>query len=118
MAAFVFDYDHNAPNVEHLKNTHQRMFQRIRRQCPLLPIIMLSRPQPRMTPEEYQRRSIIMETYQNALAAGDEHVYFIDGSVILGQFGGDSGTVDGCHPNDLGFMCMARSVGAVLEEIW
>lgn len=36
---------------------------------------------------------------------------------MLGQFGGDSGTVDSCHPNDLGFMCMAKSIGEVVERI-
>lgn len=27
-------------------------------------------------------------------------------------------TVDGSHPNDLGFMYMAKAVGKVLEEIY
>lgn len=117
MSIFVYDYDYNAPSVEHLQNTHASMFRRIRQKNPLLPIIMVSRPQPNPTAEELQRRDIIKSTYQDALASGDKNVYFIDGSAMLQQFGGDSGTVDNCHPNDLGFMCMARSIGNVVEEI-
>lgn len=117
MSAFVYDYDHNAPSVEHLGNTHWRMFQIIRSQNPHLPVVMVSRPQPNPTGEEYQRLGIVTATWQKAMEAGDRNVYFVDGTMILRQFGGDSGTVDACHPNDLGFMCMADAIGAVLEKI-
>ena len=30
MSAFVLDYDHNAPTLEHLKNTHHRLYEKIR----------------------------------------------------------------------------------------
>lgn len=117
MSALVYDYDHNAIDTDHLQNTHQKMFRTIRSRKPLLPIVMVSRPQPNPGEDDYNRRSIIMATYQNALGAGDKNVYFIDGSSMLHQFGGDSGTVDACHPNDLGFMCMAKSIGTILEKI-
>ena len=117
MSAFVYDYDHNAPTAEHLRSTHARMFGIIRDKNPKLPVIMLSRPHSRLTTEEKTRRDIIMQTYINARAAGDENVYFIDGGGIFNIFGGDSGSVDGCHPNDLGFMCMAHALGAVLEKL-
>lgn len=117
MSIFVYDYDYNAPSVEHLQNTHEPMFRRIRRKNPLLPVIMISRPQPNPTAEELVRRDIIKSTCENAISAGDKNVYFIDGSTMLHLFGGDGGTVDNCHPNDLGFMCMAKSIGAVVEQI-
>ena len=44
MSLFVYDYDHNAPNVEHLKNTHKAMFDKISAKNPDLPIIMVTRP--------------------------------------------------------------------------
>lgn len=117
MSAFVYDYDHNAPSPEHLRNTHSRMFQIIRDQNPRLPVVMVSRPQPNPTGEEYERLGIITATWQKALESGDRNVYFVDGTMMLHQFGGDGGTVDACHPNDLGFMCMANAIGAVLEKI-
>lgn len=30
---------------------------------------------------------------------------------------GDSGSVDRCHPNDLGFMCMAEAIGKIMEKV-
>ena len=44
MKAFVYDYDHNAPTVEHLRDTHEAFFLRIREKNPLLPVIMMTRP--------------------------------------------------------------------------
>lgn len=117
MSIFVYDYDHNAPSVEHLRSTHEPMFRRIRRKNPLLPVVMVSRPQPNPTEEELLRRDIVRATYENALTDGDKNVWFIDGTQIMRQFGGDSGTVDNCHPNDLGFMCMAKAIGDVVEQI-
>ncbi len=117
MSAFVYDYDHNAPDVAHLKKTHERMFEIIRRSHPTLPVVMVTRPQPNPNEKEQERRAVIMETYQSALNAGDKNVFFIDGSAMLHMFGGDCGTVDGCHPNDLGFQCMAKAIGSVLKNI-
>ncbi len=117
MSAFVYDYDHNAPNVDHLKATHERMFLRIREKQPDLPIIMMSRPKARITDEEKARREVIRQTYQNALARGDKNVYFIDGSAMMRTFGKDNGTVDDGHPNDLGFMVIATVLGEQLNKI-
>ena len=57
------------------------------------------------------------ETYENAKASGDTNIYFVDGAGILNIFGGDNGTVDTIHPNDLGFSCIAKALGDVLETI-
>lgn len=116
MSVFVYDYDHNAPTAEHLKNTHEKMFKLIRRFNPDLPVIMLSRPKFYLTKEEELRLEIIKNTYNNAVANGDKNVYIIDGRALM-NLAGDEGTVDGCHPNDLGFMSMADALGDVLEKI-
>ena len=116
MSLFVYDYDHNAPTVEHLNNTHEKMFRAIRQKHPDLPIIMLSRPRVRLTEEEIQRLNIIERTYQNALAAGDKNVYFISGKELM-RYCGDEGTVDTCHPTDLGFASMAKVLGDLMETI-
>lgn len=117
MSVFVFDYDHNAPNLEHLQRTHRPMFERIRKQHPNLPVIMVSRPNVHLSDGELQRRDIIESTYRQAMEHGDKNVYFIDGSQMMNRFGGDSGTVDNCHPNDLGFMCMAKVIGEMVGNI-
>lgn len=112
MSTFVYDYDHNAPTVDHLKKTHEKMFKLIREKHPLLPVIMMSRPQHFLTAEEKIRRNIIETTYRNAVLSGDKNVYFIDGEALT-KLCKDSGTVDNCHPTDFGFASMANA----LEEV-
>lgn len=114
MAAFVYDYDHNAPSVEHLQSTHEKMFLAVRRAQPQLPIMILSRPKAVLSAEERERRAVIETTYRNALEAGDKNVYFLDGGKLT-AFCGNEGTVDGCHPTDYGFASMAKALEQVTE---
>lgn len=116
MSVFVYDYDHNAPTVEHLEKTHEKGFLEIRKVNPSLPVIFMSRPKFSLTEEEKTRLEIIKTTYNNALKSGDKNVYFIDGKALM-QLAGNEGTVDDCHPNDLGFYSMAKALGDVLENI-
>ena len=116
MSVFVYDYDHNAPTIEHLENTHEKMFCFIREAKPDLPIVLMSRPKYRLTDDEKQRFDIIKKTYEKAVAAGDTNVYLIDGGTLM-ALAKDEGTVDDCHPNDLGFASMAKAVGDLLEKI-
>ena len=109
MSVFVYDYDYNAPTAEHLEKTHEKMFKAIRKNNPLLPVIMMSRPKHFLTDDEKIRRRIIETTYQNAVSAGDKNVYFIDGDALT-QLCKDSGTVDNCHPTDFGFASMAKAL--------
>ena len=116
MSCFVYDYDYNAPSVEHLSNTHQKMYNVIREANPDLPIVVMSRPKYYLTEEEKQRLAVIVKTYEDAKANGDRNVYLIDGSALM-ALAKDDGTVDNCHPNDLGFASMAKAVGDLLEKI-
>ncbi len=119
MSVFVYDYDHNAPTVEHLAATHKPMFDIIRKKHPELPIIMVSRPNHCGGTEDADRRfEIIKATYDSAVAAGDKNVYLVNGRSTMDGIADEDGTVDGCHPNDLGFYCMALRIGDVLEEIF
>lgn len=116
MSVFVYDYDHNAPSIEHLKRTHEKMFKAIREKQPDLPIIMMNRPKYYLTEAEKTRKEIIETTYKNALSSGDKNVYFIDNTALT-KICKDSGTVDNCHPTDLGFYSMAEALIPVLREI-
>jgi len=116
MSVFVYDYDYNAPTPEHLMSTHERMFLKVREKNPDLPIIMMSRPQFLLDDDAKKRLEIITTTYNNALNRGDKNVYLIDGPTLMAK-AGTEGTVDNCHPNDLGFYSMASALGDVLEKI-
>ena len=112
MSVFVYDYDHNSPSVEHYAETHEKMFLAVREKHPDMPIILMSRP----SGDVKARIEIITRTYENALARGDKNVYLIKGAKLNSK----GGTVDGCHPNDAGFLRMAkrigRDVGMMLEK--
>ena len=75
MSLFVYDYDYNAPTADHLRDTHEKMFQTIRNAYPGLPIIILSRPKITLNETEEDRRQIIASTYQKAMASGDNRVF-------------------------------------------
>ena len=115
-SAFVLDYDHNAETPEDLAATHEPFFRTVRQAQPTLPVVMLSRPKYILTPEEEQRRQIVRRTYENALASGDHNVYFLDGPALM-ALAENEGTVDNCHPNDLGFYSMAAALFPVLSRI-
>lgn len=116
MSVFVYDYDYNAPTPEHLKNTHEKMFKKIREKNPDLPIIIMSRPRYYLCEIEERNLDIVKTTYENAIKNGDENVYFIDGKNLMALCKNE-GVVDNCHPTDLGFWSMSTAVGEVLETI-
>lgn len=115
MSVFVYDYDHNAPTVDHPAATHKPFFDRIRERHPDLPIIMMTRPSEVYNDEMKARREVVKATYQAALEAGDSNVYFIDGESFYGESDRNLCSVDNCHPNDLGFFRMASVIRPVLE---
>ncbi len=114
MSLFVYDYDHNAPTPEHLKNTHEKMYLAIRKEHPNIPIVMMTRPKKVRTEEENERLEIVQKTYQNAKNRG-EWVYMLGGDDLTAICGND-GTVDNCHPTDFGFYSMAQALISLFKK--
>ncbi len=108
MSAFVLDYDYNADNAEFLKNTHFNCYETVRRAHPDIPIIMASMPLAHRTAESRARFDVIKQTYDYAVANGDNKVAIIDGRELIGGADAEWCLVDGCHPTDLGFYRMAK----------
>lgn len=118
MSVFISDYDYNAPTVEHLRATHFPLYQTIRTKYPDLPYLMISRPdRPEFAESTRRNRAVVRESYERALAAGDNNVYFIDGGDLFAGPERADCTVDGAHPNDLGFRRMADVIGSELARI-
>ena len=115
MHAFVLDYDHNAPTLEHLASTHEKMFKAVREAQPELPIIIMGRPQYKLVGDDDKRREIIEATYNNAIANGDKNVYYIS-SAKLTEICKSEGTIDGAHQTDFGFASMAKALCDVIRE--
>lgn len=115
MSAFVSDYDHNAPDAAYLEKTHLRMYQTIREKRPQIPYIILSRPD--FKARDAQLKEIILNTYRYGMSRGDKYLYFVDGEQLFGSVERDACTVDGCHPNDLGFYRMALEILPTLRKV-
>lgn len=124
MQIFVCDYDHNAPSPEYLAETHERLFKIFRAKHPTTPVVLMTRTSfgsssatlAQCIKSRERRLEIIKQTYDNAIAAGDENVYFLDGSKIYGDLVGEA-TVEGIHPNDLGHVLIGKALAPVLEDI-
>jgi len=117
-SVYVLDYDHNAPTAEYLEETHYPLYKAIREKHKNAPIVCISRPDFENGGETINspRRNVVKATVEKATQFGDKNVYFIDGETLFGEEDRDSCTVDGCHPNDLGFYRMAKTIYPVLKE--
>ena len=117
MSLCFLDYDHNAPDAEHLRKTHYPFYKTIRDAHPDLPIIMATMPNEDSLPRwRTERREAIWESYQRARAEGDQKVWFVDGITLFEEEDRDACTMDGAHPNDLGFYRMAKNLLPVIRE--
>jgi len=123
MSAFVCDYSTNVGPAG-LRRTFLDFYKTFREAQPDVPYIMVGRPDTyRETPDfpsikdMSENRAIMVETYNYAVANGDDKVYYIDGESLWSGPFSDSCTVDGVHPNDLGFAYMAEAVLATLKRI-
>ena len=113
---FVCDYDYNANTPEDLEKTHYRLYERYRAVRPDTPILFISRPNFKGTEEDKLREGVVCGTYERAKAQGDNNVYFLAGKTLFGP-DRENCTVDGCHPNDLGFYRMAKKIYAKMKDI-
>ena len=118
MCAFVCDYDWNAENCRMLSDTHKRMYEIIRKKHPLIPYLIITKPDFVYRPEESaDRRKVIFDTYTYAVSNGDKNVYYIDGSSLFRCRDWDNCFIDTVHPNDLGFIKMADGIEPVLASV-
>ena len=117
MAAFVCDYDHNAPDVEYLEATHHKMYKKIREKNPTIPYFMVSKPNFNYSFADTARRAVIMQSYVDAWNEGDRNVYFIDGSAFGNGIDMSDYTIDTVHPTDDGFRRMADYIGDVIAKV-
>ncbi len=117
MLLFVLDYDHNAPNPDYLRSTHFSAYKKVRDAHPDIPIIMITRPNVATNgATAMERKEIVIDTYRAARDAGDERVRYIDGeSFFLGKHENEC-TMDGVHPNDLGFTLMADGIESEIRR--
>ena len=116
MQMLVFDYDHNAPTPEYLEKTHYKALEKIRSVQKDIPIFILTRPNISSGVEEVEsRRNIIYKSYETLCSNGDQNVYFVDGGKAFHSLNKNMMTIDGIHPNDFGFYCIAAQLEAAMR---
>ncbi|WP_449537907.1 SGNH/GDSL hydrolase family protein [Ferdinandcohnia sp. Marseille-Q9671] len=120
-ACFVLDYEANA-TLEQYKATLVPFIETLREYHPDVPMIIVSRirfAQDEVTGynEQQERREYSKTTVEKMQQQGDQHISFIDGSTLLGDHWHEC-TVDGIHPNDLGFMEMANRMESAFAFLW
>lgn len=117
----ILDYEANAGNT--IVNTLGPFVDVLREKHPDIPILIMSKIRYASAwagssqYEEWMKlRDFQRELVDKRSRAGDKHIYFLDGSTILGA-DYDECTVDGVHPNDLGSMRMANALRPVIANI-
>ncbi|MBN2643068.1 MAG: SGNH/GDSL hydrolase family protein [Victivallales bacterium] len=104
LSLLVLDAGHTKHNLNFYKT--------IRKAHPELPIIIVSK--------SYDaKEKISRATYDYAIANGDKNILFFDGMKFFDESecpDADACTVDGVHPNDLGFYRMYKALLPVLEK--
>ena len=116
MSLFVYDYEYNTPSVEHLRATHEKMFQIIRKAQPNLPIVILSAPRPYATAEGDECFAVIKQTFDNAVKDGDKNVALLSGTEIMSKIGGVA-FADNIHPADIGFFAMSQALCKTIKQM-
>lgn len=117
----VLDYEANAGLS--LKETLGPFVYVLRDKHPDIPILIMSKIRYAYNQENdksygkwMELRDFQKELVATRKGAGDKHIYFLDGSTVLGE-DYDECTVDGVHPNDLGSFRIAEVLEPVIEAI-
>ena len=116
ISLFVCDYDYNADNPEYLLATHEKLYRTFRRRQKTTPIILVSDPCWETDPESQDRFNVVRRTYRIAKREGDKNVYLLCGKRLFGREDRENCTVDGTHPNDLGFYRMAQEIYKAIKK--
>lgn len=123
-ACFALFYDGNCPTPGWLRRTLPDFIRSLRAAHPKVPILVISKIK-RSEEDTFDKRKIpdrmLRKRIQHAVVdafrkSGDKLVFFQDGENLLGRYSNE-GTVDACHPSDLGFMKMAESLLPVFKKL-
>lgn len=115
---FLMGYDGNAPSVEFLDDTHYPFYEIFRKGQKDVPIIFMSIPSFEFHQDcRIKKREVLYNSYLKARESGDENVYFLDGETLFGKKDREICTVEGLHPNDLGFYRMAEVIYEMFGKI-
>jgi len=107
---------HFGPNGKPGRRTEENyepFIRNLRAKRPDVPIVMAGRCDVYCNPCGDQEK-FVETLYRKLKAEGWQKLYYLPGAGMLGD--DFEGTVDGCHPNDLGMALMAKAYGKAVRE--
>ncbi len=114
---FVMDFSQNHPTLESLAAVYEPFLQTLRSKHPHTPILAITAIAAAGSPPRLAAmREHIRQVVSARIAAGDKNLTLVDGLTLMSQAEVD-GTVDGVHPNDLGFQRMADRLAPTVAAI-
>jgi hypothetical protein len=120
---YILDYEANAAGEPNIRDTLPIFIRILHDARPDIPIVVVSKPrytrdifQPKSEHARLERLEFQRRTVDELRAAGLAGLHFIDGGPSQGD-DFDECTVDGVHPNDLGFWQMGQFLYAALTPI-
>jgi lysophospholipase L1-like esterase/pimeloyl-ACP methyl ester carboxylesterase len=114
---FVLDFSQNNPTPESLMEVYEPFLATLRAKHPHTPILAITAIAAANNPPRLvAMRDHIRKVVTARIAAGDKNLTLVDGLSLMSPAEVD-GTVDGVHPNDLGFQRMAERLAPTVAEI-
>lgn len=116
-SVFVYCYGSDSSASE-LRERHESFYKMFRAVHPETPTIIVDIPDylnySGKCEQDYEHRTIMMETYNNAVSRG-ENVIYIDGYSAFSRCGDDVCTLDLFHYNDVGMTIIAEVLCGAVE---
>jgi len=117
VSLFMLDYEANCNLPGGLEGTLPVFIDIIREKHPSIPVLIVSRVNYSVDDERYEaRREVQRGEVAKRKMAGDNNIYFLDGSTLLGDDAKEC-SVDGAHQTDLGFYRMAKNMEPTIRSI-
>lgn len=114
-SCYVIDFAVNCPTLEECRERYAPFLARIREERPETPILCVTpifSTNEVLNPESAKQepmREIVRAAVAERVAAGDRKIRLVEGCALLGPDDRE-GLIDQTHPNDIGFLSMARGL--------
>lgn len=121
-SCFVLDFAQNNKDIASLADAYDPFLATLRQKHPETPIIAITPIAAAAEGVAGQgarldaMRALIREVVARRIGAGDKRLQLVEGTDLLGPDRSDA-TVDGVHPNDLGFQWMAEGLAGRLSKM-
>lgn len=122
-ACLLLDYEANCLSTAYYRQTLPDFIRIYRSRHPEVPIVLLSKIAIRFEflkraeqAERMERLHFQQELVASLRSEGERNLTFVDGTSLIGENDHEC-TVDGVHPNDLGFKTMADRLLPVLNAV-